>query len=399
MIYILFDGVNAEKSAKVHGGGNFARWITNEINTYIYENQLAEMFSLGVLWPKGVLPQTAEEKAIFENKSYIINEIESINEVVFNIEDILFIPVGESCHVDLERLKDEYPELIIKTVIHGIRNYDLLRYESYQKYYHTWYKPLPGMGAFSYFRQIRNFKREIKKVRSACKVSSEIFTDTNNSLQLIIKLANPKRIQYYHPATLIDTSYGKTGEYIFNEKYMLLINANRVEKNSLRTLVAFFKYKLENPNETLKFYMVGMNSHMKSVVKYIKGISPEFVYNEIKMFDYVYSDELKELFRQSYFLIYPSKSEGYGLPLLDAMECGIPIVATRFTSVPEVLGTAAYYVDPFDTNSICEGICFMSSPDNNKYYRKRISEIRPVVRKRLELDKRAMVEDILEIRK
>lgn len=56
-------------------------------------------------------------------------------------------------------------------------------------------------------------------------------------------------------------------------------------------------------------------------------------------------EKLLTILSQYYFLLHPSKSEGYGLPLLDAMEKGRPVVASFITSVPEVLGTAGYYVN------------------------------------------------------
>ena len=54
--------------------------------------------------------------------------------------------------------------------------------------------------------------------------------------------------------------------------------------------------------------------------------------------------------------VFPSFLEGFGLPPLEAMACGVPVVATNRTSVPEVLGDAPLYVDPSDHEAMSEAI-------------------------------------------
>jgi glycosyltransferase involved in cell wall biosynthesis len=55
-------------------------------------------------------------------------------------------------------------------------------------------------------------------------------------------------------------------------------------------------------------------------------------------------------------LVYPSAYEGFGLPPVEAMACGTPVVASNTTSLPEVLGDAALLVDPMNVNQIAAGI-------------------------------------------
>jgi glycosyltransferase involved in cell wall biosynthesis len=54
--------------------------------------------------------------------------------------------------------------------------------------------------------------------------------------------------------------------------------------------------------------------------------------------------------------VYPSFYEGYGLPILEAFACGTPVVTSDVSSMPEVAGDAAVLVDPYDVNSIADGI-------------------------------------------
>ena len=63
----------------------------------------------------------------------------------------------------------------------------------------------------------------------------------------------------------------------------------------------------------------------------------------------------------------PSLYEGFGLPILEAMSCGCPVVTTKEGSIPEIAGNAAFYVDAYDINSISNGIKKMLTDDTLGY--------------------------------
>lgn len=71
-------------------------------------------------------------------------------------------------------------------------------------------------------------------------------------------------------------------------------------------------------------------------------------------------------------------------------------MASRITSVPEVLGCAAYYVDPYSTQSILEGITFMSDAKNIQHYKGMMKKVAPMIRLRQEIDKQIFITDILD---
>ena len=76
---------------------------------------------------------------------------------------------------------------------------------------------------------------------------------------------------------------------------------------------------------------------------------------------YVDERQLAALYRHATALVYPSRYEGFGLPPLEAMALGCPVVTTRATSLPEVCGEAAVYVDPSDTRGFLEALCRIES--------------------------------------
>jgi len=71
---------------------------------------------------------------------------------------------------------------------------------------------------------------------------------------------------------------------------------------------------------------------------------------------FVETDDLVKLYNLAMVFVMPSLYEGFGLPILEAMSCGCPVITSREGSIPEVAGDGAYYVDGYDENSIAEGI-------------------------------------------
>lgn len=71
---------------------------------------------------------------------------------------------------------------------------------------------------------------------------------------------------------------------------------------------------------------------------------------------YVTRDQLRDLYRRAKIFVYPSRAEGFGIPPLEAMACGAPVVATRVGAIPEFSGDAALLVDPGDRDGLRDAI-------------------------------------------
>jgi glycosyltransferase involved in cell wall biosynthesis len=78
--------------------------------------------------------------------------------------------------------------------------------------------------------------------------------------------------------------------------------------------------------------------------------------NSFHAVGYVTDLELRALYEQAACFVYPSLYEGFGLPPLEAMTCGCPVVVSRAAALPEVCGDAALYCDPHDPENIAEQI-------------------------------------------
>jgi glycosyltransferase involved in cell wall biosynthesis len=85
--------------------------------------------------------------------------------------------------------------------------------------------------------------------------------------------------------------------------------------------------------------------------------------NNVKYIGYVTDEELKALYEGALGFIYPSFYEGFGLPPLEAMACGCPVIVSNVASLPEVCGNAVLYVDPYSPMDIAEKIKLILSDD------------------------------------
>jgi glycosyltransferase involved in cell wall biosynthesis len=78
--------------------------------------------------------------------------------------------------------------------------------------------------------------------------------------------------------------------------------------------------------------------------------------NQVKFLNYVAYNQLPIIINQALALVFPSLWEGFGLPVLEAMACGTPVITSNISSLPEVVGDAAILVNPDNTNEITEAM-------------------------------------------
>ena len=94
--------------------------------------------------------------------------------------------------------------------------------------------------------------------------------------------------------------------------------------------------------------------------RYYPGLEAETealgLQTRVSFLDYVPVEDLPALYAGADVFIHPSVYEGFGLPILEAMACGTPVIASRTSSIPEVAGNAAMLVDPGDASAIASGL-------------------------------------------
>ena len=136
---------------------------------------------------------------------------------------------------------------------------------------------------------------------------------------------------------------------IKKKNQILYVGSLNERKNFYGTIEAFLT--LNNIN--LKLIMVGNFSKTFSLNKKSIEILKNAKQNENIIFrSNVSNNELVKLYNESKLFVYPSFYEGFGLPILEAMACGVPVVTSNISSMPEVGGDAVVYCNPFSVEDI-----------------------------------------------
>ncbi|HKO98645.1 MAG TPA: glycosyltransferase family 1 protein [Pyrinomonadaceae bacterium] len=147
----------------------------------------------------------------------------------------------------------------------------------------------------------------------------------------------------------IRQKYGIEGEYV------LSVGAIQPRKNLPRLLEAYSFLRRSRPDVKLpELILVGKAAWLYDET--LRRISELGLVDSVKLAGYVPEQDLAALYSGAHCFIYPSYFEGFGLPPLEAMKCGAPVIVGNQTSLPEVVGDAAILVDPFSVDDIAAAI-------------------------------------------
>jgi glycosyltransferase involved in cell wall biosynthesis len=142
-------------------------------------------------------------------------------------------------------------------------------------------------------------------------------------------------------------------KYTSGAPYFLFIGSLHPRKNLVNLFKAFDKFRAEN-GDGIKLLVVGRRMWWTGAIKEaFDGMS----YNsEVIFIESLAVQELNYVISSALAMTYVSNFEGFGIPILEGMACGVPVITSNVTSMPEVAGGAALEVDPFSVESIKNGL-------------------------------------------
>ena len=143
-----------------------------------------------------------------------------------------------------------------------------------------------------------------------------------------------------------------------NKPFILFVGVIEPRKN-LEALVEAYESLCRAGRIDHHLLIVGKKGWLFEPI--IHKISHSEFRRQIFLLDHVELTDLVLLYNAAELFVYPSLYEGFGLPVLEAMACGTPVVTSNVSSLPEVAGDAAWYVDPLSVKSIAQGIETMLS--------------------------------------
>jgi glycosyltransferase involved in cell wall biosynthesis len=133
------------------------------------------------------------------------------------------------------------------------------------------------------------------------------------------------------------------------KRYVLSVSSIDPRKNFKNLILAFNRLGKEDLELIItgSEHSVFKNQNLKKIIQSNENIH---------FTGYLSDDKLATLYKNAMLFIYPSLYEGFGIPPLESMAFGCPTIVSNTTSLPEVCGDAAYYIDPYDINDIAKGM-------------------------------------------
>jgi glycosyltransferase involved in cell wall biosynthesis len=202
------------------------------------------------------------------------------------------------------------------------------------------------------------------RIRQCLKWTDLVITISESSKKDIIEYfqVKPEKIYVTPLASRYNADYlsaenisliEKQVKYYFSQPYLLFVSTIEPRKNINAVILAFnflkTKYKIEH-----QLILIGKKGWKYEQI--FTAIENSHWKNQIHHLDYL-SDELVALFySKADVFVYPSYYEGFGLPVLEAMTLGTPVVTSNSSSIPEVTGDAAILIDPNDPIQLAEAI-------------------------------------------
>ena len=202
---------------------------------------------------------------------------------------------------------------------------------------------------------------------------SSLWVATHRATRVLTVSETSKRdiLRYFHvPESKIDVIYNAIDErlgeapsdaemaqvrerYQLNDPFVLYAGNIKPHKNLERLIEAFHTLR-RGGLENVKLLIIGDEISKYATLR--RAVQRHKLHKHVRFFGFVSDKTLASLYRLASVFVFPSLYEGFGLPPLEAMASGTPVVTSNVSSLPEVAGDAAVLVDPYDAIDIKEGI-------------------------------------------
>lgn len=142
-------------------------------------------------------------------------------------------------------------------------------------------------------------------------------------------------------------------KYNLPEKYFFFLGNTDPKKNTRGTLKAFSDFLKETKSD---HKLVMLDYDQTELNKLLIDINDTNLINHIVLTGYVINTDLPAIYSQCDVFLYPSLRESFGIPMLEAMSCNVPVITSNTSSMPEIAGDAALIINPFNPDEITQGL-------------------------------------------
>lgn len=138
-------------------------------------------------------------------------------------------------------------------------------------------------------------------------------------------------------------------KYQLPDQFFFFLGNTDPKKNTKGTLKAFSDFLKKNRSG---YKLVMLDYDLAELKKLLHAIGDPQLLDHIVLTGYIVNSDLPALYAQSSIFLYPSLRESFGIPILEAMACGVPVITSNTSSMPEISGEAAHIVDPYNSEEI-----------------------------------------------
>ncbi|RLC50643.1 MAG: hypothetical protein DRH79_07315 [Candidatus Cloacimonadota bacterium] len=211
-------------------------------------------------------------------------------------------------------------------------------------------------------------------IKQAVKKSEKIIAVSNNTRKEIIKYTHIAKEKIavtllaankFSVAEIADEKKFLKEKYGIDSDYLLFVGMIEPRKN-IRLIIDSFN-KIEDDN--LKLVIVGQKGWMTEEL--FERIGADDLERRVIFTGFVPDEELSVFYKNARVFLYPSLYEGFGIPVLEAMSEGCPVITSNISSLPEVAGDAAILINPENSDELSDAINKIS---NNSKYREELIE-------------------------
>lgn len=190
------------------------------------------------------------------------------------------------------------------------------------------------------------------------KRATKIITNSNNSKNDLMKYCDLTAEHVSLVYWAVDETFSNLPEEVIRdenrhrEDYILYVGSLEPRKNITTLLQGYESLRESYPDLKTKLVLIGGESPLFANAR----LSVKRYKDDIIFKGFVSDEELSQYYLQAKVVAYPSLYEGFGLPPLEAMACGTPVVTSSTSSLPEVVGDAALMVSPYDYKQLGEAL-------------------------------------------
>lgn len=158
-----------------------------------------------------------------------------------------------------------------------------------------------------------------------------------------------------------------TRKYIDSDSYLFFLGNTDPKKNTPRVLKAYSEY-LKRSEKKLPLLIADLKE--EAIDRILEEEKIADIKGSLRFPGYIANTDLAALYSGAFAFLYPSLRESFGIPMLEAMACGTPIIAGNTSAMPEIAGEEALLVDPFNPEDITKSILQLENDD--KFYHQQV---------------------------